>query len=49
VGDLDLSTCPNWKAREEHHRMGLVPAEEPRPRTNEERRAVLGVWYMTSK
>ena len=49
VGDMDLNTCPNLKAREEHHRLALVRAEEPRPRTNEERRALLGVWYMTSK
>ncbi|KEF50906.1 uncharacterized protein A1O9_13044 [Exophiala aquamarina CBS 119918] len=48
VGDMDLNTCPNLKAREEHHRLALVRAEEPRPRTNEERRALLGVWYMTS-
>ncbi|KIW22422.1 uncharacterized protein PV07_12309 [Cladophialophora immunda] len=48
VGDMDLNTCPNLKAREEHHRLTLARAEEPRPRTNEERRALLGVWYMAS-
>jgi hypothetical protein len=49
VGDMDLSTCPNLKSRERHHRLVLVRAEETRPRTNEERRAFLGVWYMSSK
>lgn len=49
VGDMDLSTCPKLKAREEHHRIALVRDKEPRPRTNEERRALLGVWYITSK
>jgi hypothetical protein len=49
VGDMDLSTCPNLKSRERHHRLVLVRAEEPGPRTSEERRALLGVWYMSSK
>ncbi|KAH8886309.1 hypothetical protein GQ53DRAFT_750801 [Thozetella sp. PMI_491] len=48
VGDMDLSTCPNSRAREKHHRLILARHEDPRPRTNEERRALLGVWYMSS-
>ncbi|KFA81256.1 hypothetical protein S40288_09987, partial [Stachybotrys chartarum IBT 40288] len=48
VGDLDLSTCPNLKAQEKHHRLILACDEESRPRTNAERRAILGVWYMSS-
>lgn len=49
VGDMDLSTCPDLKARAKHHRLILDHAEKPQPRTNEDRRAVLGVWYMSSK
>ncbi|KAF2867427.1 hypothetical protein BDV95DRAFT_610823 [Massariosphaeria phaeospora] len=44
VEDLDLSTCPKSQQR----RMPLARAEEPVSRTNEEKRALLGVWYMSS-
>ncbi len=47
VEDLDLSTCP--KTQQRRSQMPLVRAEEPVFRTNEEKRALLGVWYMSSK
>ncbi|RDW63649.1 hypothetical protein BP6252_11194 [Coleophoma cylindrospora] len=37
VGDMDLSTCPKSQER-----------KNQRSRTNEERRALAGVWYMSS-
>jgi hypothetical protein len=45
--DIDLSTCP--KSRQRRSQLPLVRAEEPVSRTNEEKRALLGVWYMSSK
>lgn len=45
--DMDLSTCP--KSRQRRSQLPLVRAEESISRTNEERRALLGVWYMSSK
>jgi hypothetical protein len=47
VEDMDLSTCP--KSQQRRCQMPLVRAEEPVSRTNEEKRALLGVWYMCSK
>jgi hypothetical protein len=47
VEDMDLSTCP--KSQQRRSQLPLVRAEEPMSRTNEERRALLGVWYMSSK
>jgi hypothetical protein len=47
VEDLDLGTCP--KSRQKRSQMPLVRAEEPATRTNEEKRTLLGVWYMSSK
>jgi hypothetical protein len=47
IGDMDLSTCP--KSREGRKQLPLLRAEDPRSRTNEERRALVGVWYMSSK
>lgn len=47
VEDLDLSTCP--KAQQRRSQLPLVRAEEPVSRTNDEKRALLGVWYMSSK
>ncbi|OAL03611.1 hypothetical protein IQ06DRAFT_344848 [Phaeosphaeriaceae sp. SRC1lsM3a] len=46
VEDLDLSTCP--KAQQRRSQLPLVRAEEPVSRTNDEKRALLGVWYMSS-
>ncbi|KFY41583.1 hypothetical protein V495_04881 [Pseudogymnoascus sp. VKM F-4514 (FW-929)] len=46
VEDMDLSTFPKSQQRRSH--MPLVRAEEPVYRTNEEKRALLGVWYMSS-
>ncbi|KAF2675696.1 hypothetical protein K458DRAFT_437813 [Lentithecium fluviatile CBS 122367] len=46
VEDLDLSTCP--KSQQRRSQLPLVRAEEPVSRTNEEKRALLGVWYMSS-
>ncbi|QKX59327.1 uncharacterized protein TRUGW13939_06459 [Talaromyces rugulosus] len=45
VEDMDLSTCPKSQQRSQ---LPLVRAEEPVSRTNEEKRALLGVWYMSS-
>jgi hypothetical protein len=46
VGDMDLSTDPASR----HQRRQLpLSAEGARPRTNEEKRALVGVWYMSSK
>jgi hypothetical protein len=47
VEDLDLSTCP--KSQQRRNQLPLISAEEPVSRTNEEKRALLGVWYMSSK
>ena len=47
VEDIDLSTCP--KSQQRRSQLPLVRAEEPVSRTNEEKRALLGVWYMSSK
>jgi hypothetical protein len=47
VEDMGLSTCPKPPQRRSH--MPLVRAKEPVSRTNEEKRALLGVWYMSSK
>lgn len=47
VEDTDLATCP--KSQQRRSQMPLVRAEEPEFRTNEEKRALLGVWYMSSK
>lgn len=46
VEDIDLSTCP--KSQQRRSQLPLVRAEEPVSRTNEEKRALLGVWYMSS-
>ncbi|KAH7304327.1 hypothetical protein B0I35DRAFT_445530 [Stachybotrys elegans] len=46
VGDMDLSTCPT--SYEAHHRPALARDGEQRQRTNEERRAILGSWYISS-
>ncbi|PQE09143.1 C6 transcription factor protein [Rutstroemia sp. NJR-2017a WRK4] len=45
--DLGLSTCPKSQQRW-RSQLPLVRAEEPVSRTNEEKRALLGVWYMSS-
>ena len=47
VEDMDLSTCP--KSQQRRSQLPFVCAEEPVSRTNEEMRALLGVWYMSSK
>ncbi|KIV77976.1 hypothetical protein PV11_09748 [Exophiala sideris] len=46
VEDMDLSTCP--KSQQRGSQLPYVRAEESMSRTNEERRALLGVWYMSS-
>ncbi|KAH8714853.1 hypothetical protein GQ44DRAFT_408067 [Phaeosphaeriaceae sp. PMI808] len=46
VEDIDLSTCP--KSQQRRSQLPLVRAEEPVSRTNEEKRALLGVWYISS-
>ncbi|KAK4936892.1 hypothetical protein LTR10_022349 [Elasticomyces elasticus] len=43
---MDLSTCP--KSQQRGSQLPFVRAEESMSRTNEERRALLGVWYMSS-
>jgi hypothetical protein len=45
--DIDLSTCP--KSQQRRSQLPLVRAEEPVSKTNEEKRALLGVWFMSSK
>ena len=47
VEDMDLSTCP--KSQQKRRQLPLVRGEEPVSRTYEEKRALLGVWYMSSK
>ena len=46
VEDLEMGTCPK---RQKRSQLPLARAEEPVSRTNEEKRALLGVWYMSSK
>lgn len=46
VEDLDLGSCPKSPQR---NQLPLARAEGPVSRTNEEKRALLGVWYMSSK
>ncbi|RFU30234.1 hypothetical protein B7463_g6102, partial [Scytalidium lignicola] len=46
IEDMDLSTPP--KSQERRNQLPLIRAENPRSRTNEERRALVGVWYMSS-
>lgn len=46
VEDLEIGTCPKSRRRSQ---LPLARAEEPLSRTNEEKRALLGVWYMSSK
>ncbi|KAI1866609.1 uncharacterized protein JN550_007462 [Neoarthrinium moseri] len=46
VEDMGLSTCP--KSQQRRSQLPLLRAEEPMSRTNEEIRALLGVWYMSS-
>lgn len=48
VEDLELTTCP--KSQQRRSQMPLLrTAEVPVARTNEEKRLLLGVWYMSSK
>lgn len=47
IGDMDLSTYP--VAQERRNQLPLMRSEEPKARTNEERRTIAGVWYMSSK
>lgn len=46
VEEMDLTTCP--KSQQRRSQLPLLRAEEPMSRTNDERRALLGVWYMSS-
>lgn len=47
VEDMDLGTCP--KSQQRRSQLPLARTEEPVSRTNEEKRTLLGVWYMSSK
>lgn len=47
VEDLDLNTCP--KSQQQSSQVPLIRTGEPVSRTNEEKRALLGVWYISSK
>lgn len=47
VEDMDLNTCP--KSQQKRSQLPLVRVEESVSRTNEEKRALLGVWYMSSR
>ena len=46
VEDLEIGTCPKSQKKIQ---LPLARAEKPMSRTNEEKRALLGVWYMSSK
>jgi hypothetical protein len=46
IGDMELSTCP--KSQERRYQLPLIRSQDQRSRTNEERRALIGVWYMSS-
>jgi hypothetical protein len=46
IGDMGLDR--DVRPREWNRYVAMDP-EEPKPRTNEEKRALLGVWYMSSK
>jgi hypothetical protein len=47
VEDMNLSSCP--KSQQMMRQIPLVRARESLLRTNEEKRALLGVWYMSSR
>jgi hypothetical protein len=47
IGDMDLST--GTKSQEKRNQLPLLRSQDHRSRTNEERRALVGVWYMSSK
>jgi hypothetical protein len=47
VEEMDLSSCP--KSRKRRGQLPFVRAENSVSRTNEEKRTLLGVWYMSSK
>lgn len=47
IGDMDLNTPPT--PQEKRNQLPLIRAKGPSSRTNEERRALVGVWYMSSK
>lgn len=47
VEDLGLNTC--LKSQQNSSQLPLLRAEGHASRTNEEKRALLGVWYMSSK
>lgn len=46
VEDMNLSTCPGPQQR--RSQLPLAREKEPASRTNEDKRALLGVWYMSS-
>ncbi|KAI1076236.1 hypothetical protein F5B20DRAFT_573018 [Whalleya microplaca] len=45
VGDLGINRAPDWQ---EKTRLLILNPDVPRARTNDERRALCGVWYMNS-
>ncbi|KAI0000239.1 hypothetical protein F4779DRAFT_631208 [Xylariaceae sp. FL0662B] len=45
VGDLGINRAPDWQ---EKTRLLVANPDAPRARTNDERRALCGVWYMNS-
>jgi hypothetical protein len=47
VGDMDLITCP--VSQESGNQLPLMRTKERKARTNEEKRTLVGVWYMGSK
>lgn len=47
VEDLGLNSCP--KSRQSKYQLPLARGEEPIYRTNEEKRALLGIWYISSR
>lgn len=48
VGDMELSSCPKSQERR-NQLLPLIRCQDQKGRTNEERRALIGIWYMSSK
>jgi hypothetical protein len=46
IGDMGLNRNPGLQERT---RALVMNPEEPKERTNDERRVIVGVWYMSSK
>ncbi|GAM43720.1 hypothetical protein TCE0_060f18760 [Talaromyces pinophilus] len=47
VGDMELSSCPKSQERR-NQLLPLIRCQDQKGRTNEEQRALIGIWYMSS-